>query len=165
MNEDTAPQSGVTNGNSVPIAENQYVKELFSILSENNKDTVGLSALIGHVKDMEDFVKRAESKIVDMKSQLDSMKEVQNHPIKTSLQNAIRSLEAKVADVKEQLAALKDSIIEGCKNAVTTFKEKGIAALNNIASFFHIKSNLQSMSNEMTKSVGICDKAITVFVK
>ncbi|GHV14323.1 hypothetical protein FACS1894219_10270 [Clostridia bacterium] len=145
---------------SPPLVQNEYVQELFSILQENNKDTKGLAALIGHVSEMESFVKRAEDKIADMKSQLSEMKEVQNHPVKTALQNAIKSLETKVAEVKERIAELKTNIIEGCKSAVESFKEKGAAALNNLAEFFHIKGGLKAIDKGAEQTVKQCDKAI-----
>jgi predicted translin family RNA/ssDNA-binding protein len=146
--------------NSAPLAENQYVKELFSILQENGRDSSGLAALLGHVSEMESFVKRAEDKIADMKSQLAEMKEVQNHPVKTALQNAIKTLEQKVAEVKERIVELKYNIVEGCKSAVEAFKEKGAAVLNNLAKFFHVKGALKAIDRSADASVKQCDKAI-----
>jgi hypothetical protein len=158
MDENTA----VTNeaASSAPLAQNEYVTELFSILQDNGRDTKGLAALIGHVSEMESFVKRAEDKIADMKSQLAEMKEVQNHPVKTALQNAIKALERKVAEVKEQIGELKTAIVEGCKSAVAAFREKGAAALNNLAKFFHIKGALKTVDRDMEQSIKICDKSI-----
>ncbi len=162
MKEHTSVPHDTTGGNttSVPLAQNEHVKELFAILKENGKDTSGLSALINHVSGMEDFVKQAENKIVEMKSQLDTMKDAQDHPIKTALQKTIKALETKVAEVKAQIAELKSNIIEGCKNAVSAFKEKGAAALDKLASFFHIKDGLQAIKNNTVKSVDTCDRAI-----
>jgi len=148
------------NETGTPLSENQYVKELFSILQDNGRDTSGLSALLGHVGEMENFIKRAEDKIADMKSQLSDMKEVQNHPVKSALQTAIKTLEAKVAEVRERLSDLKNNIIEGCKNAVATFKEKGINALDKLASFFHIKSGLQDLKKGFDSTIHTSDKAI-----
>ena len=146
--------------NGTPLMENQYVSELFSILQDNGRDTTGLSALLGHVSEMENFVKRAEDTISDMKSQLAEMKEVQNHPVKTALQNAIKTLEQKVAEVKERLGELKNNIVEGCKNAVAAFKEKGIAALNNLASFFKIKPGLEDWKKNIDSTIRADDKAV-----
>jgi len=148
------------NSNSPPLAENEYVQQLFSVLQENGRDTSGLSALLGHVSEMESFVKRAEDKIADMKSQLAEMKEVQNHPVKTALQSAIKNLEHKVAEIKEQLATLKNNIVEGCKSAVNAFKEKGVAALDKLASFFHVKGALKAIDRSVEQSVKICDKSV-----
>jgi len=158
MSESTTTTNDAAN--SAPLAENQYVKELFSILQENGRDSTGLAALLGHVSEMESFVKRAEDKIADMKSQLAEMKEVQNHPVKTALQNAIKTLEHKVAEVKERITELKHNIVEGCKNAVAAFKEKGAAALDKLASFFHVKDTLKAIDKSMEQSVRQCDKTI-----
>ena len=152
MNENTA---------TAPLMENEYVKELFKILGDNGRDATGLAALINHVNSLEDFVKQAEGKITDMKAQLDTMKEIQNHPIKTALQKTIKALETKVAEIKVQIAELRSDIIEGCKNAVAAFKDRGIEALDKLASFFHIKTGLRSMSNNIDHSIKLDDKAIS----
>jgi len=158
MNENDVLQN--QKRNTPPLTDNTYVQELFAVLQDNGKDTQGLAALIGYVGDMESFVKRAEDRIADMKTQLAEMKEVQNHPVKTALQNTVKALEAKVAEVKERIAALKTDIIEGCKAAVTAFKENGIAALNNLARFFHVKDGLLAIDRGAAQSVRHCDKAI-----
>jgi hypothetical protein len=148
------------NENDAPLAQNEYVQELFSILQDNGRDTNGLAALIGHVSEMENFVKRAENKIADMKSQLAEMKEVQSHPVKTALQKAIKSLETTVAAMKEQIRDLKNGIIEGCKHAVQAFKERGVSALDKLASFFHIKGAFKAIDKSAQTNIAVCDKGI-----
>ena len=163
MNENATSSNTAAGGapaSSVPLAENEHVKELLGILKDNGRDTSGLTAILNHVKGMEDFVMQAENKIADMKSQLDEMKEIQNHPIKTALQNTIKSLESKVAVIKEQITEIKANIIDGCKNAVSAFKEKGIAALDKLASFFQVKTCLEKIKNSAVKSVNECDKTV-----
>ena len=161
----TTTSTSLNENANAPLAENQYVKELFSILGDNGRDTSGLSALLGHVSEMENFVKRAEDTISDMKSQLAEMKEVQNHPVKTALQNAIKNLEQRVAEIKEQLSVLKNNIVEGCKNAVAAFKEKGAAALDKLASFFKIKSGLESWKKNIDGAIRADDKAVASIQK
>jgi cell division protein FtsB len=147
-------------GNDAPLAKNEYVQELYSILQDHGRDTTGLSALIGHVSEMEDFVKRAEDKITDMKSQLAEMKEAQNHPVKTALQKAIKSLENTVAVMKAQIRDLKNSVIDGCKQAVQAFKERGISALDKLASFFHIKGAFKAIDKTAQANIAVCDRGI-----
>ena len=156
-NNPSAPQGNVV---AEPLMENQYVQELFSVLHENGRDTTGLAALIGHVGEMESFVKRAEDTIAGMKSQLSEMKEVQNHPVKTSLQSGIKNLEQKVADIKERIGELKNNIIEGCKSAVQAFKEKGLSALDKLASFFKIKSGLHNITAKIEVVIKANDNAV-----
>jgi len=148
------------NENNAPLLENQYVKELFSILHDNGKDSSGLAALIGYVNGMESLVKRAEESISNMKSQLAEIKEVQNHPVKTALQNTIKTLELKVSEVRARLDELKSNIMNGCKNAVASFKEKGAAALDRLASFFRIKNGLQDWRKNIDGAIKHDDKAI-----
>jgi hypothetical protein len=153
-------EQGTATGNSGNLMENEHVKELFGILQENGKDSSGLTALINHVGGMEDYLKQSELKLAEMKAQLDTMKEVQDHPIKTALQNTIKALEAKIAEMKAQISELKTNIVEGCKNAVSAFKEKGAAALNKLASFFKIKGGLQAIKNDAELSVKLNEKSI-----
>ena len=149
-----------TGGGHAPLAENKYVKELLGILNDNDKDASGLTALINHVGEMESFVKLAESRIAEMKSQLDAMKEIQDHPIKNALQKTIKALEAKVAEIKEQIVQLRLDIAEGCKSAIEAFKEKGAAVLDRLASFFNIKPSLQSINKNIDASIRLDDKAM-----
>ena len=145
---------------NAPLAQNEYVKQLLTILHDNEKDTSGLTALLNHVSEMENFVKRAEEKIADMKSQLTEMKEIQKHPIKNTLQNTIKVLENKIAEVKGQRNELKRNITDGCKAAVSAFKEKGISALESIASFFHLKSGLQNLKQNINGAIQANNKTI-----
>jgi hypothetical protein len=145
---------------SPPLYDNPYVQELFSILRDNGRDAAGLSALLGHVSEMESFVKRAEDKIAVMKDQLAEMKEIQSHPVKSTLQKAIKSLEHTVSVMKQQIGKLKNEIIGGCESAVLAFKEKGVAALNNLASFFKVKSAMKALNANAQKSAKVCDNAV-----
>jgi hypothetical protein len=150
---------------NAPLAENPYVQNLFAILNDNGKDTKGLAALIGHVSEMESFVKRAEDKIADMKTQLAEMKEAQGHPVRTALQGAIKALETKVAEVKERISELKTAITDGAKSAVAAFKENGAAALGNVAKFFHIKGALKAIDKSVDRDIAICDRAVATIGK
>jgi hypothetical protein len=145
---------------TILLVDNEHVRKLFEILEENGRDTAGLAALISHVSGMEDFVKRAEDRIADMKAQLDTMKELQDHPFKNKLQKAVKALETKVAEIKAHIAEVKSNIIEGCKQAVSAFKEKGVSALDRLASFFHIKTGLQAIKNDAVKAANTCDRSV-----
>jgi len=141
------------------LMENEYVKELFGVLQENGKDATGLTALIAHIAEMENFIKQAEFKTDDMQAQLNEMQEIQNHPIQYALQKADTALEARITEMKAQLAILKTNFITGCKNILATFKETGTAVLDKLASFFNIKGNLQALKNSTVRAADQCDRA------
>ena len=146
--------------NTNALAENPYVQELFSVLKENSKDTAGLTALLGYVKQMEDFVKSAEGQIGDMKSQIGEMKEIQKHPIKTILKITAESLQAKVTSIKDQLNKIRSSIVEACKNTLTAVKNTGVTALDKIAGFLSIKKACEQIQKDCNQAMARCDKSV-----
>ena len=62
--------------------------------------------------------------------------------------------------MRQRLSSLKESIVEGCKNALADFKARGAVALDGIARFFHIKPALESMRASVENSIRTDDKAI-----
>jgi len=150
---------------SAPLADNQYVKELFSILRDNGRDTSGLSSLLGYVNGMEQWLRKAETELTHMRRDLAGMKEIQNHPVKTKLKRAIAALEGKIAVVRAHLRELKNGIINGAKNAVDAFKRGGIAALDKLASFFHIKGIMQRLRKSLTEGIQANTQAMSNIVE
>jgi uncharacterized protein YukE len=142
------------------LAENGYIKELFAILKDNDRDTSALAALLDHVGGMENYIKRTEAMMGDMKKQIAEMKEVQNHPIKSALKNTVNSLEKRLSGMKEMLGNLKDGIVEGCKNAVKAFKEKGITALSKLSDFFFVREKLADLSKNADEAIKADNKSI-----
>lgn len=143
-----------------PLTENEHVKELLSIMEKNRVDSGDFRELLGYVGDMERQLDTAVKELTSMRRELNDMREEQNHPARTALRNTARSLEGTVNDTRERLGAIKDSIIEGCKNAVAAFKEKGISALNNLAGFLGIRGALQNMRESLNNSIGENEKSI-----
>jgi len=161
------PKSGKEVDNSMieastaPLLENEHVKELLAILRENNSSsTKDFLAVLNQVGAMEKQLDAAVNELAAMRRELAEAQE-QNHPVKTALQNAVKTLEKNIATLRERLDELKQNIIGGCKNAVAVFKEKGISALDNIARFFKVKPILENMRGELNKNIQLDDKAIT----
>jgi hypothetical protein len=125
------------------FADNVYVQDLMTILRENGKDTGGLASLLDHVKTMEDFIRQSDRQMTVMKEQLLAIQEIQGHPIKAQMQSSVTALENAVRTIKEQWRRLKSAIVTGCKKMITAFKERGTAALDHAAAFFHVKDILQ----------------------
>lgn len=149
---------------TAPIQENEHVKELLAILRENNApSTQDFLAILNQVGAMEKQLDAAIKELAAMRREMNEAWE-QNHPIKTALQNAVKTMERNVAALRERLDAVKQNVIEGCKNAVAEFKEKGVAALDNIARFFKVRPILEAMHSELNKNIQFDDKAIAKIV-
>lgn len=146
--------------NTAPLMENEHVRELLVIMGENRAPTMqDFLAVLNHVTSMENQLNRAVKELQAMRQELQAARE-QNHPAKLTLQNAVRAIEKSVAALRERLDTLKQNIIEGCKDTVAAFKEKGVSALDNIARFFKVRPILESMRDEMKKAIQADDKAI-----
>jgi len=143
-----------------PILENEHVKELLAILRENNApSTQDFLAVLNQVVAMEKQLDAAVKELVAMRRELKTAQE-QNHPVKTVLQKAVIFMQGQVLDLRDKLSELKKTVIESCKSAVTEFKEKGIAALDNAARFFKVRPILEAMRDMLTENIQYDDKAI-----
>jgi regulator of replication initiation timing len=145
---------------ATPVRDNPHVKELLAILKENNSPSMkDMLAVLGQIGAMEKQLDAAVNELTAMRSQLAEM-EASNHPIRNAMQKAVITMQAQVLDLRDKLAELKENFIDGCKNAVAAFKEKGISALDNVAKFFKIKPILESMRNGLDSDIRKDDKAI-----
>jgi len=141
--------------------ENEHVKELMGILQKNKAPaTKQFKAILTHVVAMEKQLETAVTELAAMRRDLADM-EKRNHPLKNAMQKAVIVMQAQVLDLRDKLNALKQAVIDGCKNAVAAFKEKGISALDNIARFFKVKPILQAIHTGANKAAGLADKAVT----
>ncbi len=145
---------------SKPITENEYVKELFAILRENNVPSAkDLLAVLQQVGAMERQLDAAVKELAAMRQELQAAQE-QNHPTKSTMQKAVISMQGQVLDLRECLILLKQTIIDGCKNALAAFKEKGISALDNVARFFKVRPMLESIRDNLHSNIRSNDKTI-----
>lgn len=143
----------MTEQSTVPLLKNEHVKELLSILEANNApDRKDLLAVLGQVGAMERQLDAAVKELTAMRRELNEARE-QAHPVKTALKIAVEKMDKNVAALRERLDAVKQNVIAGCKNAVDAFRDKGISALDNIARFFKVRPVLESMRDDLSKSI------------
>lgn len=145
-----------TTTSAAPLMDNEYVQALFAILKENRANADDLMAVVKHVGAMEQQLAAAVDELAAMRREVSNLR----HPVKTAVQKALHSLGEKIADAREKLTTLRESIVEGCKNAVAAFKEKGVAALNGLASFFHIRQGLEAVDRTMDKAICLDQQSI-----
>ena len=159
-NADKAESTATGAAVSKPIAENEHVQELYNILKDNNSPALNdFLSIVKQIGAMEANLQSAVTELAAMRTQLAEM-EASNHPFRNALQKAVVATQAQVLEIRDKLAELKEQFIEGCKNAVQSFKEKGISALDNVARFLGIKPALESLRNNCEKSIQADNKAI-----
>ncbi len=142
-----------------PVMENEYVKELLSIMRKNKAPgKTTLLAVLGQVTAMEKQLEAAVQELVAMRRDLAEMEKAK-HPLRNAIQKAVILMQAQVLELRDKLDALKNAVIDGCRNAVTAFKEKGMTALDNIAHFFKVRPILEAIHTRADKAAQAADRA------
>lgn len=143
---------------SPPLMEHPQVKELLSVMEQHHTDAMkDLLDVIGYVGEVEKQLDTAVKELAAMREQLADMKQ---GPVKRTMQGAVRAMEGNVVTLRDRLEELKEKVIDGCKNLLAAFKEKGIQALSNAARFFKLRPALESMREGLNESIKADDRAI-----
>ena len=146
---------------AAPIMENPDVKALISILTQHDSPgLLDLRAILSQVTAMEQQLEATVKELSAMRRDLAEM-ERQKHPLKNAMQKAVINMQAQILDLRDKLGELKQAVIDGCKNAVAAFKEKGITALDNLARFFKVRPILEAMHTGADKAARFADKTVT----
>lgn len=136
-----------------PLLENEHVKEYLTVMEANRVPTVkDLLAVFNQVSAMERQLDAAVTELAALRRELNAARE-QAHPVKAVLQYTGAAMEKSVTVVRDRLDATKQAVIDGCKNSVDAFREKGISALDNITRFFKLRPMLETMRTELDKSI------------
>lgn len=148
----------MTETDSQPIAENEQVKELLALLKDNN--TPGyeeFAKLIEHVTGMEQRLLEATE---ELKAVRQEMQGLQNHSLKDTLQKSCKAMEMNISVMRHRLSELKGQIINGCRNILADFRERGTVALNGITQFLHVRPVLESIQSAAEKSMQANNRAV-----
>ena len=146
-------------GTGQPIAENEQVKALLTVLEENNAPGYReLAELVSHVSGMERQLSEALGELQDMRRK---MQEPEDRSLKAILQKSCKGLEGNVDAMRSRLSELKAQIVERCRNMLEDFKERGAVALNGAARFFHLKPALEAVRDAAENSIQACAGAVS----
>ena len=145
---------------TTPITKNRYVKELAAILTAHHvASEQDLLAVIDQVAAMERQLDAAVKELAAMRRDL-AEAERRRHPVANAMRNAVNAMQKQISELRDKLATLKQAVIAGCKNAVAAFKEKGIAALSNIARFFRLRPMLEAVHTAARNATQSADQTI-----
>lgn len=143
------------------VSENPIVMELIQLLQDNKMDSQykDLTQLVTYVDTMEKQLSSVINELQGMKNQLDEITDIQ-HPLKNACMKMFNTLDANISEAKQKLSEVKNAIVDGAKNAITAFKEKGMASLNSVMNFFKVRNGLNALRNSVNKSITSAEKSI-----
>ena len=143
-----------------PLDQNPYVKELLDVLKMYDPTRLEyLKDMIKNTARIEQQLAAAVAEVAEMRRELAAIRG-DNHPIRKAMKNAIAGIQDKIQALSEQLEKLKAAIINGCKDTIAAFKERGISALNEMVKFFKIKPALEEIAKVSNQAVKDNDKSI-----
>ena len=117
-----------------------------------------LAEQVGYIKGLEERVDSCNKLLSDMKYQLDTIREIQDHPIKSYLDKAVKDLEKDLGQTKGTLGRMKDAVINACKKVVTAFKEQGVLTKDAVVGILGLKEYHQKVEAKACKMIAKCEK-------
>lgn len=149
-----------TNRTAAPLARNRAVAELLSILRETKSPSLeDFQTLLHTVSGMEQQLEAAVRELAVMRKEL-AEAERRRHPIAKLLRKAVIAMQGQVLELREKLNALKQGVIESCQKAVAAFREKGVAALDTVTRFFHVRPALEAVQTQAAHAAEAADRTM-----
>lgn len=144
---------------SVPLREQENLKELFRILDENGlkEEKEQVLSLADYIDSMDEQFGKVLSELQDVKQQLDQMQE---KGLRQSALKTVRAVESKIGEARVQLKVLKARFVDGVNRTIKGFKEKGTLAVYQTIDFLGIKKGLQAVKTHLHRSIESADRGI-----
>lgn len=144
---------------SVPLKEQENLKELFRILDEKGleKEKSQLTELVDYIDSMNQQVGKVLEELQTIKQQLD---QIQEKGIRKSALKVVAKVEGKVNDAKVELAVIKARFMDGVNRTLTRFKEKGVLAVSQTIDFLGIRQGLIDIKKYFHQSRESADRGI-----
>lgn len=145
---------------SVPLREQENLKELFRILDEN-----GLEKEKGQLTELADYIDSMDQQLGKVLEELQAVKQqlgqIQEKGIRQTAIKTAAKVENRVNAAKTQLAALKAKFMDGVNRTLAGFKEKGILAVSKTVDFLGIRQGLAGIKKHLHQSIESADRGIT----
>lgn len=126
---------------AVNLREQLEIRELFEVLEENGlaKEQREVESLVNYLEGMESQFGKVLEELKEVRGQLT---QIQDKGIRATAARVVDNVENKVKEVGSQIALVKQNLIRSAKNAVESFKEKGVDALRKAVSAMKIPNAL-----------------------
>lgn len=126
----------------ISIKENEDIKILIETLKKNkmSKQLPALIDTLEYVSTLENQFNEITNEIVKVKEQMANMQE---NPIKKAIRTSIQNIEIRINEAKNFFDNVKGALIDGAKQTIENFNQKGIFVLNEVFNFLHIKDSVK----------------------
>ena len=148
---------------NMELSKDQIIQELIALLNQNQQkeaanDVFEMATLIdGMGKRLEQVTEELSS----VRKQLEKMEqEKADKTLKATVRKAVESLEQQCQKMKEQLFEIKTEVKAKASEIVAEAKAKGKVALHKVTEFLGIKEKLESVRENVRKSIAETEHTI-----
>ena len=148
---------------NMELSKDQIIQELIALLNQNQQkeaanDVFEMATLIdGMGKRLEQVTEELSS----VRKQLEKMEqEKADKTLKATVRKAVESLEQQCQKMKQQLFEIKTEVKAKASEIVAEAKAKGKAALHKVSEFLGIKDKLESVRENVRKSIAETEHTI-----
>lgn len=145
------------------LSKDQIIQELIALLNQNQQKEAAnnvfeMAALIdGMGKRLEQVTEELSS----VRKQLEKMEQERaDKTLKATVRKAVESLEQQCQKMKQQLFEIKTEVKAKASEIVAEAKAKGKAALHKVSEFLGIKNKLESVRENVRKSIAETEHTI-----
>lgn len=145
------------------MTKDAIIRELIDLLNQNQQKEAANNVfeMAALIDGMEKRLESVTEELVNVRRQLEKMEqENADKTLKATIRKAVDSLEQQCHRMKEQLLEIKAEVKAKASDIVAEVKEKGKAALHKMSEFFGIRNKLESVRDNVHKSIAETEHTI-----
>lgn len=148
---------------NMELSKDQIIQELIALLNQNQQKEAANNVfeMAALIDGMGKRLEQVTEELVNVRKQLEKMEqEKANKTLKATVCKAVDSLEQQCQKMKEQLFEMKIEVKAKASEIVAETKAKGKAALHKVSEFLGVKDKLESVRDNIRKSIGATEQTI-----
>ena len=142
---------------NMELSKDQIIQELIALLNQNQQKEAANNVfeMAALIDGMGKRLEQVTEELVNVRKQLEKMEqEKANKTLKATVRKAVESLEQQCQKMKVQLFEIKTEVKTKALEIVAETKAKGKAALHKVSEFLGVKDKLESVRDNIHKSIG-----------
>lgn len=145
------------------LSKDQIIQELIVLLNQNQQKEAANNVfeMTALIDGMGKRLEQVTEELVSVRKQLEKMEqEKANKTLKATVCKAVDSLEQQCQKMKKQLFEIKIEVKAKASEVVAETKAKGKAALHKVSEFLGVKDKLESVRDNIRKSIGETERTM-----
>ena len=148
---------------NMELSKDQIIQELIALLNQNQQKEAANSVfeMAALIDGMGKRLEQVTEELSSVRKQLEKMEqEKADKTLKAIVRKAVDSLEQQCQKMKQQLFEIKTEVKSKASKIVAEAKAKGKAALHKVSEFLGIKDKLESVRENIRKSIAETEHTI-----